>query len=224
MKNLIFKSMMVFVLCFGIIAGGLSHAQQDRTYEVTITNVTRGQIITPPVVIMHNGDFELFTLGEPAIPELAALAEDGVTDPLVDYLATLSSVWGYAVGSGPIMPGSSATIEVTTQRRYSYFSVVGMLAVTNDAIVAVRGMKAPHRGELMVEADAYDAGSEANSESCTYIPGPPCGNAEVRDTDDAEGFVHVHAGVHGIGDLDPAMHDWRNPVAEITIERVSQMQ
>lgn len=76
----------------------------------------------------------------------------------------------------------------------------------------------------MVEAEAYDAGSEANSESCTYIPGPPCGNAEVRDTGDAEGFVHVHAGVHGIGDLDPAMHDWRNPVAEITIKRVSQTQ
>ena len=50
-----------------------------------------------------------------------------------------------------------------------------------------------------------------------FIPGPPCGNAGVRDTGNAEGFVHVHAGVHGIGDLVAADHDWRNPVAKITI-------
>ena len=147
-----------------------------------------------------------------------------MTDPLVSHLATLSSVWNYAVGSGPIMPGNSATIQITTQRRSPYISAVGMLAVTNDAIFAVRAVKAPHFGEVMVEAEAYDAGSEANSESCTYIPGPPCENAGVRDTAEAEGFVHVHAGIHGIGDLDPAMHDWRNPVAEIIIKRVSQTQ
>ncbi len=59
-----------------------------------------------------------------------------------------------------------------------------------------------------------------NSEDCIYIPGPPCGNPGVRDTDGAEGFVHVHPGIHGIADLVPAAHDWRNPVALITIERI----
>lgn len=66
---------------------------------------------------------------------------------------------------------------------------------------------------------AYDAGSEANSESCAYIPGPPCMNP-VHDDSDSEGYVHVHAGVHG-GEgsgLDPAMHDWRNPAAMLEIK------
>ena len=35
-----------------------------------------------------------------------------------------------------------------------------------------------------------------------------------------EGYVHVHAGIHGIGDLDASERDWRNPVAMVTIELV----
>jgi hypothetical protein len=38
-----------------------------------------------------------------------------------------------------------------------------------------------------------------------------------------EGFIHVHAGIHGIGGpggLDPATYDWRNPVVELTIVRI----
>jgi hypothetical protein len=72
----------------------------------------------------------------------------------------------------------------------------------------------------MAKADAYDAGSERNSELCRFIPGPPCGNANVHDPDSAEGYVHIHAGIHGSGDLDPSEFDWRNPVAQIVIQRI----
>ena len=40
----------------------------------------------------------------------------------------------------------------------------------------------------------------------------------LRDTADAEGFVHVHAGIHGGGGLDPAMHDWHNPTARLEVK------
>ena len=33
--------------------------------------------------------------------------------------------------------------------------------------------------------------------------------------DDGEGFIHVHRGVHGIGDLDAAEYDWRNPMLRV---------
>ena len=36
----------------------------------------------------------------------------------------------------------------------------------------------------------------------------------------AEGFVHIHAGIAGGGDLDPAATDWNNPVALVHIERI----
>ncbi|MGH8621200.1 MAG: hypothetical protein ACRET3_03595 [Burkholderiales bacterium] len=38
---------------------------------------------------------------------------------------------------------------------------------------------------------------------------------------DEEGYVHIHAGIHGIGDLPPEVRDWRNPVARVAIRRVN---
>ena len=57
------------------------------------------------------------------------------------------------------------------------------------------------------------------------FPAPPCNSPNVRDTDGAEGYVHVHAGIHGIASLAaatliPSEHDWRNPVASIKLERI----
>ncbi len=192
----------------------------DRRYAVTITNLTRGQVLTPPVVVSHNSEFVLFTPGAPAGSELAALAEDGVTGPLLGLLNTLPSVYESSASAGPVLPGHSVTVEITTSGKFNAISAVGMLASTNDGFFAVKGIGAPKKGAVSVEAEAYDAGSEANTESCAFIPGPPCGHGGIRDTAGAEGYVHVHAGIHGIGDLTPAMHDWRNPVAQVTIQRI----
>ena len=100
-------------------------------------------------------------------------------------------------------------------------SLVGMLATTNDAFYALNGVAGPRQGTVTYYSVAWDAGSEANNEDCRVIPGPPCGKFFVRATDGAEGFVHVHSGIHGVRDLVPANHDWRNPVAKITIRRLS---
>ena len=76
-------TLVLIVLC-GILGVGTVYAEgvdgpskRGRQYAVTITNLTRGQVITPPVVIVHNEKFRLFVPGEPATPELAASAEDG---------------------------------------------------------------------------------------------------------------------------------------------------
>ena len=120
---------------------------------------------------------------------------------------------------GGVPPGESTTLPINTRGRFRYVSILGMLVTTNDAFFAVRTVRVPSRGDMKVMANAYDAGSERNSEDCDFIPGPPCDSADRRDTAGAEGFVHTHAGIHGLGDLDPAVNDWRNPVAEIHIER-----
>ena len=74
---------------------------------------------------------------------------------------------------------------------------------------------------MSVESEAYDAGSEMNSEDCAFIPGPPCGDVNHNPAA-AEGYVHIHAGIHGIsgGTLNPAQLDWRNPVALVEIKRM----
>jgi hypothetical protein len=190
-----------------------------KSYEVTITNMTRGQVFSPPIVISHSGYFQLFTPGAPAGPELYPLAEDGDVMPLLDHISPLSTVYDSTVGD-LIHPGESLTLKISTRGHFKYISVAGMLVTTNDAFFAVRNVGAPAIGQVVVHADAYDAGSEANSEDCDYIPGPPCGNGGERDTEGAEGYVHIHPGIHGIEDLVAAESDWRNPVAEITIRPV----
>jgi len=86
-------TLLLVVLC-AFLAVGTAYAERvdgpsirGRQVAVTITNLTRGQIITPPVVIVHNEKFLLFVPGEPAIHELAALAEDGDTGPHSEIIA-----------------------------------------------------------------------------------------------------------------------------------------
>ena len=79
-------------------------------------------------------------------------------------------------------------------------------------------MKLPnkHRSTL---APGYDGGSEINDELCANIPGPHCGGAAFSD-DDGEGYVHIHPGIFGVGDLQASEHDWKNPIAKITVRRI----
>ncbi|MBI4179175.1 spondin domain-containing protein [bacterium] len=220
MNQLMSRLAIGVALAVGLYVAAPATAAEGQRYAVTITNVTRGQVITPPVVMSHTEDFRLFTPGAPAIAELVTLAEEGAVDPLLDVLATRPEVFEARAAGDVLMPGASVTIEIMAPGTYRHVTAVGMLATTNDAFFAVRGVEAPRRGERSVGAVAYDAGSEANSELCAFIPGPPCGSAGARDTAAAEGYVHVHAGIHGGGDLVPGQHDWRNPVAEIIIRRL----
>ena len=102
--------------------------------------------------------------------------------------------------------------------------MAGMPVTTNDGFFSVRDLRIPFVGQLSVEADVYDAGTERNSEDCAFIPGPPCDSPNAHDPVDAEGYAHIHAGIHGIGPdpemVDPAMHDRRNPVVRITVRKI----
>ncbi len=206
-----------------------AHAQEfdragNRTYEVTITNATKGQVFSPPVLVTHTRDIALFEVGAPALPELAAVAEDGNGAPLVKLLNTLDAVGEAQTTPAPILPGGTAVYEISTNRRFSVFSIASMLVNTNDAFFALDSALLPfsRHKSLSLDVNAYDAGSEANNEDCGFVPGPACppdsGNA--RDEAGAEGYVYVHNGVHGTADLSPAAYDWRNPVARITIKRI----
>ena len=80
MNRLIASSAITLIVMCAILVSGVADAKDKETrYEVTITNITRGQIISPPIVISHNEDFQLFSLGHPAPTGLAELAEDGMT-------------------------------------------------------------------------------------------------------------------------------------------------
>jgi len=220
MKQFISGFIAFFIILAFVPVSNASDSRHVQSYIVTITNITRGQIISPPLVISHNRDFRLFNLGEAAMHGLDKLAEDAQTADLTAYLATQSTVFDFRMGTGAIMPGDSISVEIKSKRGFRYISLAGMLVTTNDAFFAVRGLRVPLFGDVVAEADDYDAGSERNSEDCNFIPGPSCEKPGAHDTAEAEGYVHIHAGIHGIGDLEPDEFDWRNPVARIVIQHI----
>lgn len=213
-------------MAIGLLLTTVTQVIADETdrnnhYEITVTNVTRGQSFTPILVATHKAGVDLFTEGAPASPELAILAEGGDTAPLAAVLGANPNVLDVTTIPGLLAPGESVTVQVRTQKGFDHISMAAMLIPTNDGFFALNGIVGPKgKGTLSLESPAYDAGSEPNDELCAHIPGPVCGGEGASPNAGGEGFVHIHAGIHGIGTLPAADRDWRNPVAGIIVKRV----
>ncbi len=217
--SLIAVSLFLTVFTTSSFASNYYYPKQ-RLVEVTITNLTYNQVFSPPLAVNHRRNIALFEAGEPASDGIATMAEGGDVSVILSSLEGNRSVYGTATADGPVMPGKSTTFTLETNR-YGRLSTVAMLVNTNDAFLALDTVYVPHRRGHTVTyyANAYDAGSEINDELCSNIPGPACGGEGVSAAD-GEGFVHIHRGMHGIGNLTASEYDWRNPVAKITIKRL----
>jgi len=77
---------------------------------------------------------------------------------------------------------------------------------------------------IVVDLLAYDSGTEINDELCASIPGPSfteCGGPGGGGRPGrGEGAITVHNGMHGVGNMNAPLRDWRGPVARVTIVRV----
>ncbi len=223
------------------MAGG-----KDRMYRVTIQNATLGQPVAPSVIATHNDAFQLFEVGPAPMPgdagyddyfALAAMAETGYPFHVLDQVSASYGVWDAVAlpkDNGPgvppvLFPSESNSTIISASGNAKLLTTVAMLGLTNDAIYAVRGVELPRGvGDIVrVSADAYDVGSEANAESAATVGA--LGSTEDNPVtgeginEGGEGYIHVHAGIHGVGGpdgLSAATHDWRNPVVEVTIERI----
>ncbi len=227
MKKRISLVMMLAVVAslVGLLAANLLSAagdEEQRWVEISLTNLTPGQVLSPVFIARHGGHGEpLYTLGAPASEALAKMAEDAdATDLLAQWdpatSSYISEAMVLALNEGPIPPGATVSTHFEIDDSNTMMSFASMLVTTNDAFIGGNGIDLTE--SQTINLTAYDAGSEFNSESCAYIPGPPCGN-HARDDAMAEGYVYVHNGIHG-GEgsgLTPALHDWHNPVARMTI-------
>jgi Spondin_N len=191
---------------------------------VSITNLTRGQQFTPILAVTHRPTIALFALGQPASDPLRTLAEEGNTAPFVTALTGNAAVTRLLPGAGLTNPGTTARFTIEGDPWRDKLSVAAMLIPTNDNFVAVNSVDLPERGETVVFARSYDAGTELNDEKCASIPGPffvECnGSGGGARIGGGEGYVYIGNGIHGIGDLKADLRDWRNPVAQVRIRRV----
>ena len=188
---------------------------------ITVTNLMKGQILTPAVFVTHNAEMPpLFVAGEASSPELSALAEQGSTLGLVNKYNAEEGALSVTRLADFIRPGNSGTVTVTFDAEHRLVSSASMIEMTNDGFVSLQGVEVPCEGTSTFLLTGWDAGSEANTELCSQIPAPcpqpprpgSCGAAAV------EGFVHVHSGIHGCGGFPPETFDWTYPVARVTIQ------
>lgn len=223
------KSRLILIITL-FLAADLASAEEMMRYEVSITNITKGQTFTPRLVATHDASVSLFSFGKPAGAELELLAEAGDTGPLTELIMTVPNKVGHVMTDpGLLEPGKTTTFEINGHDNHNQLTFAAMLLPTNDTFVALLGMTLPAQGSVSYFALAYDAGTEANDQNCAHIPGPRCGGeAHSMASDMDEGFVYISNGFHDLGHMDDEgneilgskLYDWRDSVAQITIKRI----
>ena len=202
----------------------------SQMFEITLTNLTTGepgtggQVLSHPIFVTHAAGINLAEVGQPASPALVALAENGDVSGLV-ALATAAGA-NSVVAEGVVPPGGSATVTVTADMVNSSLSVGSMLVSTNDAFIAATDVALFDENGAPVSAsidlNAYDAGSEDNTEMASDIPGPlgldeatdpPMSNERVPTEG---GVIAPHEGIQGVGDVGETFA-WEEPTAMLTI-------
>lgn len=230
----VFAAVSMLALLVGAPAAA---AGQERSYTVTITNLTDGQPFTPALATTHKGSDGLFSVGSAASFGLKEIAENGNLDPMIDRVTADADFADLVVQTGntgvpPVMPGETVTFEITAGPPFNFLSWASMLICSNDGFTGVDTLKLPSEvgDSVSVSTQGYDAGTEINTEAFVDLV-PPCGpltgqdsmgqGAGMSDPALAEnGVIHHHGGILGVVDLDPAINDWDNPVATITVERI----
>ncbi len=187
---------------------------EQHTFEITFTNISHGIVLTPPIFSVSGGKINIFRLGQPASLGLEMVAEGGATGELRAELEA-QGVQDIVQTMMPVFPGESITVELRGNGT-SRLNLASMLLPTNDGFVALNGKRLWRRGGQVIMLRAYDAGTEANDETCGNIPGPQCGG-EGYNAAGGEGYVVPHAGIHGEAELQRQLYSWGDPVAMVTI-------
>jgi hypothetical protein len=192
-------------------------SEPAAAYELTIRNTNPGQNFSPPVILLHSPEYRLFEPGQPASEPLWRLAEDGST---TEFQALADPEVRAIIVGQPVHRRNSPVFTTALETPpHLLISVAAMLSLTNDGFVAARSLALPeHAGQsTTVALRAYDAGSEANTESCAHVP---CEIHDQRMTAGAEGHVAEHGGIRGDADI-ATSRGWNRPdLGSLTITRL----
>ncbi|MFK8020534.1 MAG: spondin domain-containing protein [Pseudomonadales bacterium] len=257
MKNRKAKTAIVSSLMLGIVAlsgcdGGSSSAAApvtppapapeppppvvaDATFEVTVSNLTLAQPMSPVAVVLHRAGFNSFIDGETSSLALELLAEGGDnTDVLGEAVAADEHLTSMS-SEGPIAPSSIGSPIVLTvpedQLDDMRLTVISMLVHTNDAFTGANGANVSSMAvgdTIRLTGHTWDAGTENNDEQGASMPGPDFGGEGFNSNrDDIIDRVRFHQGAvtaasveSGDANSDLAeRHRFDNPTSRISITR-----
>jgi hypothetical protein len=193
------------------------------TFDVTVSNLTAGQPLSPIAVIAHT-EGTLWQIGNAASIALEAIAEGGDNSQLL----ALENAIANASSEGPVGPGANTTITLTTYSLEALkLSLATMMVNTNDGFTGLSALDVSSLavGDSLTRTTvAYDAGTEANTEAAGTIPGPADGGEGFNEARDDVNFVARHPGVvtneDGLsGSVLSPEHKFDNPLAKVVITR-----
>lgn len=158
----------------GMAASGYAQAVE---VELSITNLTHANYMTPRLAIAHDATVDAFEVGTEASTALAWLAEAGVID---DAQSADSSGQNFEAALGPVdtdngsntwhrfggllAPSATLSYSFDTMDK-PYLSLLTMLIPSNDAFAGLDSVAIPTEpGTYTYYLNAYDAGTELNDE------------------------------------------------------------
>ncbi len=205
----------------------ITRVPAERSYDITVENITSGQYLTPPNFALHSRDVDVFQKGQPASPGVQAVAENGGVPILAAELQAAIDNAGFGVsgvgGEGPLAPGESVNFSVSSLE--NRLSIVSMVVCTNDGFAGLDSKGLPRWvGDTRTfYVRALDAGTEINTElRADIVPAPFCGEGggtgESNPALAEDGVIKNHRTLRGVGDL-PDKFDWRGPVMKVTVTR-----
>ncbi|MGF1851496.1 spondin domain-containing protein [Vibrio satsumensis] len=223
------KARILFIAAsVAVLAGCPDDGDDYYRYDVSVTNLTPNQPMSPLAVLTHNTSFDLFEIGQSASVDLEYLAEGGSNAELLALSDSDANVYQGISGNGLILSGEQDMVSIRVDlNQEGYISVASMLVNTNDAFVGESGLslKSLAVGDTFtMNMNVWDSGTELNDELAETIPGPAGGgegfNSDRNDTD----VVSFHSGVISQDDglATSALsgnHRFLNPGARITITR-----
>lgn len=195
-----------------------SELRYSRRYEITVRNVTAANVLSPPLVVVHSPDEELFRLGDQASPGIAAVAETGATATLQGELQAKPNIKAvFKAAGGPVFAGQTRTIEIAVPSgtRNARLNLIAMIGRSNDSFVSrAEGFDLVFAdfGPVMIPLSNFDAGSEEDTGNVEDF------GAGGHPVADAEGLISVDRGLNLRGNA-PEKYGWGSTAAMVRIER-----
>jgi uncharacterized lipoprotein YehR (DUF1307 family) len=198
---------------------------KTRTYKISLKNITLSQPFAPAAIIVQNSttNFNAYEVGHASSIGLETLAEGGNPQVLLDEAESAKVLYTNKF-DGITNPGSTKELTFTVDNKDLKLSAASMLVKTNDAFIGVNNIDLNFSGTKTFNLNVYDAGTEANDELATTVPGL---NGEGFNSlrNDTKDIVTLHSGVvtkdDGLLTSGLSFSDkWNNPAAILTIERI----
>jgi len=197
-------------------------------YQITLTNLTAAQPLSPLAAVLHRDGYTGWSLGQAASAGLEVLAEGGDPGSWLAEASASPAVASSAAGLAPITPGASDSVTLEADDRSGLrVTLAAMLVNTNDGFTAMSGLPVGGMAvgqEIVRDLGPYDAGTEDNAEAAATVPGPAAGGEGFNATRDDLDFVSVHPGVvtgaDGLaGSALGEEHRFQSPVARLRVAR-----